>query len=354
MNDKLTFRSTPTPQRRFLLSQFDVACKRRTLRTAELMLVLIHLRESGAHEEYWEWGSAVAHVRRNQGWVWRAGVSIWATHMFYSRLNPSNIQISPIPIDIYNAIRSYIGGIPDWQLSRDFLDVFPSGTTKSEIFALLEHLYYIPKKQSKPRERVAFAHLYSKAGIEPSDRYFLEHLILYVREYSLSTPPSPMDDLVDILEHSLMSLRIKKRKYTNNDRIYLKLHLLVAFHNTLFDICPDAFKQLTGSEIGEVQPMLFVSSMENDLTLDIGFFELEKGKYLEPRNLESPNRLEKFYYPIVSSGLPAADYLLESDDNIRVCLYNHPLFVKFYRKWPRIYAEERKTARFAPTATRYR
>ena len=78
----------------------------------------------------------------------------------------------------------------------------------------------------------------------------------------------------------------------------------------------------------------------------------EEGNYLEQANLYSPDRFERFRWPIISTQLDEKVYLLESDPNIRGCLYNHPLEVRRYGGEPMIIALERQNARFKTTRSR--
>lgn len=344
-----------TPQRRYIVSQFVGAVRDRKLSSTDLQFILVHFRETEASFEFWEWGSAVAHVRRNQGWLWESAVAIWATHVYYSNLDYLNIQIDPLPIDIFHTVRHYLENTSESNLRAEFDDLFTSGAPRTELLATLDHLYAVPKKNQ--RERKAFYHLMSKGGITDEDRAMIRRIIVAVEDYALSIPPSPLSDVINALEEGLRRQGALTGSFSSADRDYLQLHCLVAFHDTLVDIRSDAFKQLTGVEMGDVQPMAFVSCFEDVVTLDLGFFKIEDG-HIEPASILSPmrnlagGRIERYYYPFLASELPVRDFMLECDNNIRLSLYNHPLRVVPHENRHVIIAEERNSTRYPTTRTR--
>src|SRR6202022_3001345 len=101
------------------------------------------------------------------------------------------------------------------------------------------------------------------------------------------------------------------------------------------------------------EAMLSVSAMESTLGLDIAFYYLKDGKYLDQADLYSPDKSERFRWPILTTNLDAETFLLESDLNIRCCLFNHPLEVRKEKDGGHvIVALERDRAEFRPTRWR--
>jgi len=98
--------------------------------------------------------------------------------------------------------------------------------------------------------------------------------------------------------------------------------------------------------------MLSVSAMDDTLALDIAFYHRDSRGYLEQEDLLSPDRFERFRAPLVGTDLLEKRYLLESDLNIRCCLYNHPLEVRDVAGRPMIVALERGNAMYRPTRSR--
>jgi hypothetical protein len=92
--------------------------------------------------------------------------------------------------------------------------------------------------------------------------------------------------------------------------------------------------------------------MDDTLGLDVAFYQLEDGRYLEQANIRSPDKWERFRTPLITTDLDEKKYLLESDPNIRACLFNHPLEVRRDRVNPVIVALNRQNARFKATRSR--
>jgi hypothetical protein len=96
-----------------------------------------------------------------------------------------------------------------------------------------------------------------------------------------------------------------------------------------------------------VRPLKLVAASH-----DIAFYYREDGKYLEQAELRSPDHFEQFRWPLIGTNLDEKQYLLESDLNIRCCLYNHPLKVQMSKHSPVLVALERDNARYRPTRSR--
>jgi hypothetical protein len=269
-------------------------------------------------------------VRRNQGWLWRAAVAIWATQLYYRRIadanaDPESIRLEALPADVLQMINGLLDTLSDPESLARF------GLPRDEVIATFNHHYAVLAKKGRAREWDVFCHLISKGGIPEEDKTLLRSLILAVEDYALILAPDPLSGLIDELEGCLGSQGALETPVTSEERAYLQLHCLVALHDLLVDIDPKAFKDLVGLEMGSVQPMLFVSCYEDNVSLDLGFFALDDGKHVEPVTLRVPSygwldgKIETFYYPCLMSDLPVSESVVEADDNIRLCLYNHPL-----------------------------
>lgn len=326
-----------TPQQRYELSQFVRSVKTRQLRTNDVRYILVLLREAIYDEDFKEWGSAVAHNSRDRGWLFQNAISIWATHHFYEKLDRNEVPLTPLPSDIVQTIVSHLEGLSPCEIFRKYGHILPEGTTSGELIATINHLYSRPESyrtrrggKTPPREAEAFYHLVSEGGIEPSDKRLLRHMILELEDRALSIPPRPLSEIVATIENSLAQLSIADESLLPEDKAYLQLHLLVAFHSQVIRICPRAFQDITGTALGIDQIVVFVSSMENVLTLDVGFFEPDSILGYQPAYIRHPYsifRSERCYYPLVASDLSAVDCLAESDENARVSLYQYALKV---------------------------
>jgi len=142
---------------------------------------------------------------------------------------------------------------------------------------------------------------------------------------TLSIGPTPLDSIVDAIDDAFLELGVCQKRFTRTERIYLQLHLLVSLHNVLIDVRSGVFEKVTGILPATHQAMLPVSAMDDTLSVDIAFYYYEDGKHLEQAALRSPDRFERFRWPLISTNLDEKKYLLESDLNIRCCLYNRPL-----------------------------
>jgi hypothetical protein len=121
----------------------------------------------------------------------------------------------------------------------------------------------------------------------------------------------------------------------------------------LLDVRSDVFKAITHEEPPNHEAMLSVSAMESTLGLDIAFYYLKSGKYLDQADLYSPDDSERFRRPLLTTNLDAEMFLLESDLDIRCCLFNHPLEVRKDKDGGHvIVALERHRAEFTPTRWR--
>src|SRR5437763_1666061 len=146
------FRHGLTPQRKFLLAQTRDRIARGTLRTSDLQLSLLHFREAKLGGAWLrESASSIAHVRRDQGILRAWGLRVWATHLYYENLQKHDLDVSILPLDVFDTIQWLIEDRPGWQLYQDFDDIYPDGFTKEELLATLRHLYREkPEKGGEP------------------------------------------------------------------------------------------------------------------------------------------------------------------------------------------------------------
>lgn len=346
------FKFDLTPQRKHLLAQTRARIHRETLRTSDLQLCLLFFREIKLDDWFWESGSAIAHARRDQGLFWSWALNVWTTHLYYQHLDRNDVNVRILPADVFRTISRHIEKRQEWQLAEELRDIFPSGTTRLELLSTLEHMYSPRLVKGKLPKEDTFLHLVSERGNEDSDLRMIRRLILQCEEQALNILPVTMDEIVDAIDLAFKRLKISGSTFTQRERVYLKLHLLVSFHNLLFDVHSKTFKDVTGIDAPKHEAMLSVSAMESTLTLDISFCYLEKGKFIEEADLHTTDRMGRLRYPLLDSQLPEKEYLLESDQNIRACLYNHPLEVRHYDGSPIIVALERQSARYTPTRSR--
>lgn len=351
--------SSKTPQVQRLLKRFVQSVKNRTLRTEQLKLVFLHFRETGATGEFWEWGSSVAHCGRDQGLLWEASVAFWATDRFYKNLDPRDAKIGPLPQDIIYEVQSYIERTPEWELSDLLDDIFPVGISKAEILAIIEHYYTRGKYSRRNRVNSIFFHLYGsgsdgKAGIDPVDVAMIKRLVIRVRDNSLGDLSIPLRRYTEALSYELMESGISKLAFSGADELFLQLHFLAALHNIIIDVDRDHFRKVSGFPFGDVQPMAFVSAFEKNLTISVGYFEIEDG-FVEPAEIESQFSIFKncrYFYPILVSDLPSDEFIIESDQNIRYSLHNYPIEVRKRGERSAIVALERNRCRYAPSRSR--
>ena len=338
-----------TPQRSYLLRQTRERISRCSLRTADLQLALLHFREMKLGDWLFESASSIAHATRNQGVFWSWGLNVWATHVFYEFLDKERMDVSTLPLDVFNSIREVIDRRPEWQLEEELSDLYPLGISKAEVLATLDYLY---TRKRERRSEPVFVQLASKGGNADEDLRLVVRLVRYCEPFALQIPPAPIEPIVDDVDSAFGRLLPDHRAFRRSERVYLQLHLLVCFHNTLLEIRNDVFKALTRSDAPARQAMLSVSAMDDNLALDIAFYYRDSRGHLEQEDLRSPDRFERFRAPLVGTELPENRYLLESDLNIRCCLYNHPLEVRNRAGKPMIVALERSNAMYRPTRPR--
>ena len=324
---------------------------RRTLQTANLQLCLLFFRELRLDDWFWESGSGVAHPRRDQGLLWSWALNVWTTHLYYKHRKDIEHELKILPMDIFLSVRNRVNRTQEWQLNERLSDLYPHGISKQDILATLDHLYSPGKLNRKRQDYPPFLHLVSEKGIPSEDRRMLRRLITDVEDEAIDFSPYKMEELVDAVDKAFQML-IGSVPLTSPERTYLQLHLLVSHHNILFDVSADVFHQITGINPPQHEAMLSVSAMDNFLTLDIAFYYLENGRYLEQTELHGNQPWDRLRCPLLTSSLPEKKYLLESDENIRCCLFNHPLAIRQYDGRHMLIALERVNCRFKPKRSR--
>jgi len=252
---------------------------------------------------------------------------------------------------VFTTVRHLIEHREEWQLSDELSHVYPEGISKHELLATLDHMY--SEKPEKGGES-AFVQLNSRKGNLSEDMHLMKFLVAYCEPMALSIRGMPIDEIVNAVEEAFRSIGISNRPFTAADRQYVALHILISLHNVLLDVRMDVFKSLVHEEPPRHQAMLSVSAMDSTLGVDVGFYFRKQGSYLEQADLYSPDRFERFRCPLIQTDLDEKTFLLESDINIRCCLYNHPVEV---RKHPTedyhvIIALQRRDAEFRPTRSR--
>jgi hypothetical protein len=316
-----------------------------------LQLSLLHFREAKLGGWLYESASGIAHARRNQGILWSWALNIWATHLYYEHIEKHDLDISRLPLDVFNTIYGLIERREQWQLDEEVSPyIFPSPVPKSELLQTLRDLY-VTEKPEKGWEPAFVTLAWRQANFE-EDIKLVRWLVLYCEDMALSIPPTPIDEIVDEVNRGFRELKISDQNFTEDEKIYLQLHLLVSFHNALIDVRSDVFKAITHEEPPNHEAMLSVSAMESTLGLDIAFYYLREGKYLDQADLYSPDKSERYRWPLVATALDPDAFLLESDLNIRCCLFNHPLEVRKADHGHVIVALERHRAEFTPTRSR--
>lgn len=332
------------------MKEFVRTVRNRTLHTSSLQLMFLQLREILKSGEFWELGSSVAHARRDQGHFWKEAISIWATNQYYENLDPRDVRIDQLPLDIFLAISKLVKNLDEKQLSDLLRNVFPHGITKREVFQTLHYLYAEPKKKGKLREKEAFVYLIDPKGVSLEDKRLVANLVVEARSIALNLGPVSIAESISDMEQHLAEFGVLEEPFTDADREFLQLHWLVANHCTIIDIKPGAFKKVTGRELGPIQPMLFVSCMEDEISLDLGFFE-DDGGVMEPMFLEKYDypfeHVKACYRPVYISSLNADHFVRETDKETRLTLYNHPIRVMKSKGRHYIVVGDRHRAQFS-------
>ena len=342
-----------TPVREHLFRKVRKAIRDQTLQTSDLMLLLLHLREIKLHEDFFEWGSSVAHSRRNRGTIWQDAVDIWATHAYFAQHKSKPPPLKRLPVWLFNSFFLLIDHHSEWQLEKDFGDLFSGKADREELKATLRHLYAPPKQKRDATERGSFVFLVHETANSPDDLRFVRRLIKFCDSNALNVPPRPMSEFVSIFESALQKLRVTPWRLTPVERRYLQLHLLVCMHNTIVEVDYDLIASVLERPSRAYTAMLSVSAMYDHLTLDIAFYYRDVKGNLEQVDLESSDeRFPTLTYPVIATDLPEKSFLLESDENIRACLFNHPLEITMHREKPRLIALERHRCPFPPTKNR--
>lgn len=347
------FKHQISPQRRRLLQRFVQQVRTRKLRTEDLMLVLVMLRELTSDDALFEWGSAIAHGTRDQGETWQMTVELWATQIYYRSMSADDIKLTPLPVPVFETIKSYVNYLTQRQIDLLFEnDIL--GISKQDIVATLDHLYSRGKRRGRRSDPgQAFYFLVSPRGIPDEDRLMLGLLIRRTVEYALNEPPIDLAAVVEAMARGLKRLGLVKRTFGDRDTEYLLLHLLCAFHGTLISIDAKNFAELTGNKRGDVQPMLFVSSMSNQLTLALGFFEHHKTLGYESVDLVDSSGHVKMFHDVAITHLNSDSRIFESTADIRLCLFRHPIEVVRWRGKFGLIAHERENSPFAIYRSRW-
>jgi hypothetical protein len=368
-----------TPQVRHLLVGVRRGIREQTLRTSDLNHCLLRFREADVSDEIWELGSAIAHSKRDRGPTWTRVLTVWATHMYFEYLGANEPRLSPLPVDIYNAILGCIRTTDGMQLARDmripkrllknsFSGEKTYGFPKKsegrfsikwlvqrpdtdEMLATIERLYSPGKSPQHSGKQDGFVHLVSGGGHIEEDLELVRRLVRYCEPMALSIPSVPMEETVEAIDKAFRAVGVGHGSFTRKERNYLQLHLLVSFHHMSFEIEASMFKAMTGQVLPNAQPRLTVITTEPTLAMGVAFVYKERChlETLGIRDPDLPGRSERYYYPLLSSDLDTSEYLLESDDNIRACLFNHPLEVKKHKGKAVLVALERDSAWYKAT-----
>jgi hypothetical protein len=182
---------------------------------------------------------------------------------------------------------------------------------------------------------------------------FLRSLMTFCDVEALNMPPTLMSTYVDLFEHALRKLGATPWRLTEEERIYLQLHFLVCLHNTTVDVDYDALASVPSEPAAPRMPMLAVSAVQKNLSLDIAFYYRQENGSLDQVDLKSGDeRFPNLSYPAITTDLPESEFLLESDENIAACLFNHPLDVVIYERQPRLVALDRTNCPFQITPDR--
>jgi len=349
------FPNNLTPSRDYLVRTVRRGIRDRTLRTTDLMLLIVHLREIGFDDVFFEWGSSVAHTRRNRGVLWKSAVDIWATHVYFSTVDWNNIDLRKLPIPLFEMFFWILDFLTNWQFRNDFIDLYPQEITRDEAKQTLNYLYGAPRQKDRrrPDEQSGFVLLVNEKTSDARDLAFVRRLIRLCEIDALNMTPKPMSGYVDLFERALRQLGAVPWKLDDEERTYLQLHFLICLHNTIIDLDYDFLGSVVAEPATPCGAMLSASAMGRNLSLDMAFYFRKDDGSLEQVDLESGDkRYPNLTYPIITTDLSEYEFLLESDDNILACLYNHPLAVKMYRGQPRLIALDRTNCVFPVTRDR--
>jgi len=215
-----------TSQRRHLLRQTRERIRRSSLRTADLQLALLHFREVKLGDWLCESASSIAHATRNQGIFWSWGLNVWATHVFYEFLDKERLDVSMLPLDVFNTVRNVIERRQEWQLEGELSDLYPHGVSKRELLATLDHLY-TPRRErgSDP----VFAQLVSSGGNAEEDIRLVARLVRYCEPFALRIPPASIDPIIDDIDAAFGQLLPDHRSFRRSGVFTFSSSCLSAF-----------------------------------------------------------------------------------------------------------------------------
>jgi hypothetical protein len=347
------FHNNLTPSRDYLVRSIRQGITTRKLRTNDLLLLFIHLRELALDEfaEFIEWGNSVAHMRRDRGPLWKQAVDIWAAQLYFRDLDWRNIPLARLPTHVFETLLWLIDYLSDWQVRHDF-----GGITRDEAKHTLFHLYSPPRKPKGPRgqdERSGFVYLVSEQTSDPRDLAFVRQLIRFCDVDALNIPPAPMSHYVQLFQRALRLLGARPWKLDAQEQIYIQLHFLICLHHTIIDIDYDVLASVVDKPATPYTAMLCASAMHKTLSLDIAFYYREPNGNLDQVDLDSGDkRYPNLTYPVIATDLAEKRYLLESDVNILACLFNHPLAVRIHKGEPRLIALDRTHCPYPVRRTR--
>ena len=148
-------------------------------------------------------------------------------------------------------------------------------------------MYSKGKIRNKRREDESFAFLVSPEGNTNEDLRLMQRLILYCEEMALNIPPIPISDLAETVDNAFRALEISNRPLTADERAYLQLHLLVCFHNVLFDVPSELLETVAGNDDLTKRCLLLVQ-WETRWALILLFITWKKTNIWSRRTLEAP------------------------------------------------------------------
>jgi hypothetical protein len=352
------FPNNLTPSRDHLLRMVRCGIRDRTLRPNDLMLLFVHLREIGFDEAFSDWGHSVAHVRRNRGALWKQTVDIWAAQTYFVNLDWHSLPVERLPVHVFETFFWLLDFLTDWQIRNDFADIYPDGINREEAKDILRGLYIYPSDSKNRRvrdDRSGFVFLLDEAARDPRELELVRRLIRFCDVDALNMPPTPMLTYVDLLERAFRKLGATPWRLNDQERIYIQLHFLVCLHNTMVDLSYDVLDSICSEPETPRMAMLAVSALRKNLSLDIAFYYRQADGSLDQIDLKSGDeRFPNLSYPVINTDLAESEFLVESDENIAACLFNHPLDVIIYKRQPRLIALDRTNCPFRITADRTR